>query len=226
MIKSAVQIALLLSTTIAAPASAQVDAEPRGRSADKDWSRVRALDPGKEIGVSLGDSSTVERLFVSADESTLTLLNLTDSPQVAKAARTLPEIVSRHPEYFTGAAKGRTYLVDNLRLSPEGVFVADSKVAELQRVIETSERRAVAEIKIRQRGRGFWGHLGPLGGNMVGGFVGGLAAGFACQAAAGRNRCDSGAFLVGMVVGGLVGGTYGFHAARRETEEVLYRGSR
>jgi len=90
-------------------------------------------------------------------------------------------------------------------------------------VLETIARQGIAEISVRKRGRGVWGHLGPLGGYFVGALAGGYGAAFACQAAAGRNRCDSGAFLVGMLVGGIGGGTYGFHAANRETEEIIYK---
>jgi hypothetical protein len=96
-------------------------------------------------------------------------------------------------------------------------------VADLQQLIETSARQDVAEIKTRQKGRGFWGHLGPLGGYFVGAMAGGYIAGFACQAAAGRDRCDTGASLTGMLVGGIGGGIYGFRAADRETESVIYR---
>ena len=73
-----------------------------------------------------------------------------------------------------------------------------------------------------QRGAGVWGHLGLLGGYFVGAIGGGYVAGLGCQAAANRDRCDSGAFLDGMVFGGVAGASYGFHAARKENEKVIY----
>ena len=88
---------------------------------------------------------------------------------------------------------------------------------------ETYARSEVAEIATHRRGRGFWGRLGPLGGYFVGGMAGGLLSGVACQAVNGRDRCDTGAFLVGMVGGGLTGFTYGWHAAGRVSEEIVYR---
>jgi hypothetical protein len=89
-------------------------------------------------------------------------------------------------------------------------------------VVERVARNDVAEIKTVKKGRGVWGHLGPLGGYFVGALSGGYAVGLACQAVQGRNRCDSGAFLLGALMGGVSGGLYGFSAARRETEEVIY----
>jgi hypothetical protein len=89
-------------------------------------------------------------------------------------------------------------------------------------VVERVARNDVAEIKTVKKGRGVWGHLGPLGGYFVGALSGGYAVGLACQAVQGRNRCDSGAFLLGALMGGISGGLYGLSAARRETEEVIY----
>lgn len=89
-------------------------------------------------------------------------------------------------------------------------------------VVERVARNDVAEIKTVKKGSGVWGHLGPLGGYFVGALSGGYAVGLACQAVQGRNRCDSGAFLLGALMGGISGGLYGLSAARRETEEVIY----
>jgi len=109
-----------------------------------------------------------------------------------------------------------------VRLGRDGVFVSDQKVADLQDVVEIEARSEVAQIMTRRKGRGIWGRLGVLGGYLVGAMAGGYIAGFACQAAAGRDRCDTGAFLTGGLIGGIVGGVHGFRASTRETEEVLY----
>ena len=89
-------------------------------------------------------------------------------------------------------------------------------------LVKQVARNDVAEIKTLKKGRGVWGHLGPLGGYFVGALSGGYAVGLACQAVQGRSRCDSGAFLLGALMGGVSGGLYGFSAAHRETEEVIY----
>jgi hypothetical protein len=203
--------------------SVRLGLAPEGGSVDVEWSRVRRLEPVREITVTLRSSQAVERYFVSADDSGLTVLNLTDPALPAEAGRALREMASQHREYLEGAAKGGTFLLDNLRLASDGVFVADRKVADLQHVVETNARKEVAEIRIRQKGRGVWGHLGPLGGYFVGAMSGGAVAGFTCQATLGRDRCDSGAFLIGALMGGIAGGVYGFLAANRETEDVIYR---
>jgi hypothetical protein len=110
----------------------------------------------------------------------------------------------------------------SVRLRRDGVSVGDRKVADLSQVVEKITRNDVAEVRTLKKGRGVWGHLGALGGYFVGAMSGGFVAGFACQAAAGRDRCDTGAFMTGALVGGIAGGGYGFRAARRETEVVIY----
>ena len=111
-------------------------------------------------------------------------------------------------------------------LTRQQVSADDSSVTLLRRAdvpVETYRRTDVDEIRVRQKGRGFWGHLGGLGGWFVGGLAGGYGLGLACQAVSGTDSCDTGAFMRGMVVGGIAGGTYGLHASRRETEKVIYR---
>ena len=104
------------------------------------------------------------------------------------------------------------------------VSASDSQLTLLtaSRATEAFPKAAVTEISVKEKGRGFWGHLGPLGGYFVGALAGGYASGLACNALK-QGSCDTGAFLVGSVVGGLAGGGYGFHAARRETERIIYR---
>jgi hypothetical protein len=152
------------------------------------------------------------------------VLNLTDPALPANVKRVLLDTALNHSDCFVRAPQGGTFVLEkNVRVGPNGVFVADREVADLGQIIENIARDDVAEITVRQKGRGIWGHLGPLGGYFVGAMSGGYVSGFACQAAFGRDRCDSGAFLTGGLVGGIAGGVYGFHAGNRETVDVVYR---
>ena len=202
----------------------RVTADRRAGSTDLEWSRVRRLAPGTEIIVTVEASQPVRRYVVSGDESELRVLNVADPPLPEAVTAVLRAVASGHPDYLSAARRGGTVVLEqNVRLRPDGVFVGDRKVADLGQVIETIDRDDVAEIRIRQKGRGVWGHLGPLGGYFVGAISGGVVAGLACRATAGRDRCDSGAFLAGMLGGGIAGGVYGLRAANRQTEDVIYR---
>jgi hypothetical protein len=212
---------LIVSASVPAAAWAQ-GAVHLGRAASP-WPRVQALEPGSEIVLTVSQARPVQRYVIAVDDDSVRVLNLTDATIPGTLAETLRSIASQHPEYFAQAADGGTVVNDRVRLTKTGVFIGDELAVDWQRLVQTHARHDVAEIATRRRGRGFWGHLGPLGGFFVGGMTGGLVSGVACRAVSGRNRCDSGAFLIGMVGGGVAGGTYGWRAARRETEEVVYR---
>ena len=202
----------------------RLSVEGRPGSPAPEWSRVRKVAPGTEIIVTVKGSPLRGRDVVRVDDSDLMLLNLADPRLPATVKAVLRGVAARHPEYFPAAQQGATFVLDrSVRLQLGGVFLGDAKVADLEEVIEHIARDDIAEIKTRQKGRGVWGHLGPLGGYFVGAMAGGVVAGLACQAAAGRDQCDSGAFLTGMLGGGIAGGVYGFRAANRETEDVIYR---
>jgi hypothetical protein len=150
-------------------------------------------------------------------------LNTADSRLPSGVQDTLREIAVTHPEYLSRASSGNPVVLErSMRIESDGVFIDGRKLASLPEILETSARRDVSRITKRQRGRGVWGHLGMLGGYFVGGMAGGFATSLACRATRGQDRCDTGAFLGGMLIGGIAGGAYGFHAARRETEVVVY----
>jgi hypothetical protein len=73
-------------------------------------------------------------------------LNLTDPALPGTVTRGLRDVASNHPEYFT-AQKG-VFVDQNVRVGPDGVFVAARKVADLGQIVErsrapTSPRSAV-----------------------------------------------------------------------------------
>src|SRR5262245_13283002 len=97
MVRSTVSFALALMTSVL-PATAQSvvrPIEPNGALAgaiareshrlaldpqvdptERQWSRVRKLEPGREIIVTAGGTPLAERTFVAADDLSLTVLNL------------------------------------------------------------------------------------------------------------------------------------------------------
>src|SRR5262245_14847461 len=191
---------------------------------DDDWLRVRSLALGTKVVVEVEGAPPGERHIVRVDERLLTVVNVTNSRLPKAVVDVLQRAAALHPEYFSVAQQGGTVILEKgLRLQRDGVFVNSQQVATLAQIVEQIARRNVLEITRLQRGRGFWGHIGPLGGYFIGALSGGMAAGLVCQAAAGRSRCDTGAFLLGSLVGGTVGAGYVFRAARHETEEVIYR---
>ena len=220
--RSALSLALMICVLASElPVTAQ---DWVGTQASTDWSRMRKLTPGTEIVVTAKGAEPGQRYLVTTDDSELTVLNLTDPALPRDASKVLFDVASSHPEYFPAAREGRRFVFEKrVRVGPDGVFVGGTKVADLTEVEERFAQGDLAEVSIRQRGRGVWGHLGLVGGYFVGALSGGFIVGLICRSASGPSPCDSGALLVGVLGGGIAGAAYGFRAAIRETEDVIYR---
>ena len=100
-----------------------------GEPADGNWSRVLKLGPGTGIVVTVQGSAPADRYFVSGDDSGLTVLNVGATALPSVARDVLRDVASTHPEYFSAAQKGRQIRLEKqVRLGPDGVFVADRNV--------------------------------------------------------------------------------------------------
>ena len=96
------------------------------------WLRVRALEPGTEITLTVTGSPPGKRSVVRTDESGLTVLNVTDPAIPAAVAGMLIVTTQDHPDYFGEAQQGGTFRLNRrVRLAPDGVFLDDRRVVEL-----------------------------------------------------------------------------------------------
>lgn len=197
-----------------------------GKPAESNWSRARELEPGTEIAVTVKGSLPGPRYFVALDESYLTVLNLADPAMPAAATRVLVDAASEHPLHFVVAQQGGTFLLDeNVRLTPDGIFLGDRKVAELEQIVVQIVRDSVAEISVLERRLGKratgWGAVIGAGAGFVTGLLGGISY---CE----RHLCDQFPPIVIGVLYGVAGGGIGtgigaVATASRKTLDVIYR---
>jgi hypothetical protein len=188
---------------------------------DSNWGRVSTLDRGTEIAVTLRASPGGTRYFIEAGQSGLTVLNLSGLPAVV--TRVLRDTAASQPRYFEYAAAGATFpLQENVRLTPEGVFLADQRVAELGRIVETIARADVVTVEGPARTR-----RGSVAGAVIGasgGFLLGLVSSVnlafkQCGGSCTDEKALMALSLVGMPIGG---GVLGYYARRSPAREVLY----
>ncbi len=106
------------------------------------WSRLRTLEPGTAITVTVQGSPPGKRLVVLADEASLIVLDLSYPGLPAAAARILRDMTTSHPEYFA-AVQARVFGEGDVRVGPSGVFLANQKVADLGQVVERISRTDV-----------------------------------------------------------------------------------
>lgn len=112
---------------------------------DSDWAHMRRLAPGKEVVVTVRGVQGGRRYFVSANESELIVLNLTDPTIPSSARRAVREMTSKHPEYFAGARPGE-FVDGNVSMGPNGVFVSGQRVADLGQIVERIARTDVVDV--------------------------------------------------------------------------------
>lgn len=193
------------------------DVEQSGPSGGSDWSRILDLAPGTEIIVIVIGARPATRYLIARNESELTLLNVTDATLPVATRDELRDVASHHPEYFAAAQRGQTFnLGKSLRLGPDGVFAADTKVVDLTQVVEQVARSEVVEIATAERTRswvgcGFVGY----GGSWIGGAAGGVTGAYLSR--------SWGGLIVGMVAGGITGFALVYHKCRHKPEKVIYR---
>jgi hypothetical protein len=200
-------------------------AQQMGKPAKSSWSRVRELDPGTEITLTVKGSRPGQRHFIAGDESYLTVLNVEDPARPAAATLALVDTASEHPIYFVLAQQGGTFLLqNNVHLTPEGIFVGEEKVAELEQIVEQIARDRVAEISVlarRVRRATGWGAAIGAGTGFVTGLLSGMSY---CES----RTCDTFppiaiGFIYGILGGGIGSGIGATLGASHKTRDLIYR---
>ncbi len=110
---------------------------------DVQWKRVQRMDPGTKITVAVDGAAPAERYFVRLSESELVVLNLT-SAELPR--RQLIEMAKDNPDWMAGTAK-TTYKDNSLRVGPDGVFMKDKKLCNLDDLVVHIPRAKVTAIK-------------------------------------------------------------------------------
>jgi hypothetical protein len=190
----------------------------RGKSTASDWARVRAIAPRTEIILTVRGSQPFTRYVVMADESQLTVLNVSDPTLPADARKVLLDIASLHPAFFAIDGTPGSFVSDNVKVGPDGVFVADRKVADIGQFVEKIAQRDVVRIKaggLPSRSR----RLGPWA--AIPGFFLGASVGAAVDCAI--TGCGPGTpnIPTGVGVGMIVGAVASVVAPRRAAATFL-----
>ena len=183
-----------------------------GLALESNWSRVGQLAPAAELVVTTRGSQPRSRHFVMADEFALLVLNLAQPALPPGSRNVLRDMASQHPEYFAAVQKSGTFAQDDVRISRDGLFVADRRVADLGEVVERIVRNDVTEIR------------GPViaRGSVIGAVLGGWL-GFAVGAVPALGGAPEGLAWLLLTGSVSVGAFLGHHWSSHETEGIVYR---
>jgi len=187
-----------------------IDDAPPGATSLNDWSRVRELEPPAEIVLTTRVAGGSTRVFVTADDSRVVVLNLGSSGLTPRSARALRAIAVQHPDAFSPGATG-SFVQDDVRIGRDGVFVADRKVAEFQDIVETIARDDVVAIDGPVVARG------SVAGATLGGWLG-----FAVGVVPGLGGVGVAAWPI--AIGSVALGAYlGHRWSSHTTDGMIYR---
>jgi hypothetical protein len=215
---------LIVATSLIAPSLVgcasgrgprQIDSGSYGRGSvrpESNWSRVGEIEPGKEVRVVARGRQPVFRYFVRVGPSDITLLNLTDPTLPDAAIRMLRDLASERPEGLAATQTKGAFAEGGVRVSREGVFIAERKAAELGEVLQVIARSDVVEISGPVVARG------SVLGALLGGYVG-LAVGV-LPGLGGAPSAAAWSALIGSIA---VGGMLGSHWSSHETDGLIYR---
>ena len=145
------------------------------------------------IDVTTRNAGQGSRYFVAADDGVLIVLNLTE-----------PTFVTMQK---TGALSQ-----NDVRIGRDGLFVADRRIADFERVVEAIARNDVKEI---------WGPVVARG-STIGAVFGGWV-GFAVGVVPGLGGASQGVAWLWLIGSVATGGYLGSHWSSHETEGLVYQ---
>jgi len=190
------------------------------QAVDPQWERVEKLAPGARITLRAGVAARAPRVFVRADDASVTVLSLVGLPRRAREA--VLSMAAQAPTRVSSVGTGAVQLRDrSIVLRADGLFDGPTKIAELQSVVETVPRSAVAEISVRSA-------QGSARGAAIGAAIG-VAAGYLTYGAfaasdAPCGGCSTNIAATAFTAGVAGGAAIGYFAMRPERDAVIYRG--
>ena len=104
------------------------------------WSGIRKLQPGVEVAVRTSRNDLHYRSFAGADDSSVTVLDLSAAWLPSNVARVLRRALTEHPDYFPLPDGKKIVLDDGVAVDRAGVVVAGKKLATYEQMVEQIAR--------------------------------------------------------------------------------------
>jgi hypothetical protein len=183
------------------------------------WRRVRGIEPAASITVTTAQG-VMPRVFVAADDATLTVLNFSGSQISEASERTLRDVARTDPSSLVDGLNGVPRAFSPVRFDNDDVFVAGTRVGVradlLQRVLAPEVLSVTAS---KRRGSGGAAALGAIGGVFLGSIL-------ASAMLVNCYHCSGGAIPLafGLVFGTPIAAGYGaWRLSSSVVDDVIYR---
>jgi hypothetical protein len=216
---SAVLIALLAGMPALAEAQGpEKPAQPpeaakSSKQAWADWSKVARIKAGSTINLTVTSKLRVARMFVSANDAGLTVLDLSLPSLSWRVKSVLMDTAAEHPERYGDAHW--SFKADDVLVSQDGVFLSDQRVAAIEDVVIRVPRECVVEISRPKSNAA----AAKTAGGLVGVFLGGTLGG-----GIGAAIADTGGGILGFLIGTLAGLVVGiWRGSKVNDNPIVYR---
>jgi hypothetical protein len=186
---------------------------------DNAWAPVRLLKPATEILVSTRSSPLGRRYFLSADQTTLNVLDLSSVALSGDPIDRLLKMAALRPDVFVNASTGQPAVDGPLEIQSGTVSYKGRVIGSMAQLVETTSREDVTTIERPAEGSVSAGTATVVGA-IVAGVIGGIWAGS-------KNSPDASAAL-GVVLFAPIGAGVGFVAgsvaeSNSKRPVVIYR---
>lgn len=172
---------------------------PRSAKSRTDWAPVVRLAPGKEITLTLKGGLPARYRLLTADTEQVTVLDVSDPKLPDDVRKALVTTAKAGPLSLLVARTGELQLPRGVRATPDGIFLAEQRVAEVGAIVRSVPRPQVADVRVRRKHIGTHSRRGLLLGAAIGAAIGALYGA--------SSEYDDALPLAGF--GAVVGGVYG-----------------
>lgn len=189
--------------------AARLAAEAPQPSDPAGWRAVLALQAGTPIELTT-ETIAAPRIFVAADDTSVTVLNLGVLPE--RARRYLLDAARANPAAVAATARGAAKALNEFVIGPDGVFLRGVKLAEREDVIARVRAEDVVAVSaglIRRGSAGaatVWAALGLCLAWRLGAFY--------------TESAKGAALLIGVPI---AAGVAGWYANSQPTDDVVYQ---
>jgi hypothetical protein len=197
--------------------AARVAAQPSAEINGRKWTHVMELEAGEKIRLTTAAAVPVSRIFLVANDQSLTVLNLESlSGDEASKARLIDAVKKHGPTI----GEGTPYQDASVRIADDGVWVYGTKVAERSQIVEQHAAADIGEVSHQKRqGSARMAALGVVVGLLTAAAIGAARADTPCQPSCGGIELWGVAVAFGLPI---AGGYAFWHLSSTAVEEVVY----
>jgi hypothetical protein len=191
-------------------------------SNDPSWSTLKRLAPGTDVVVTVNAPEALNRVFVSANDDAITVINRATDPP-CRAATSLVDLAKKRPDLFEPSHVAIGFVFGDVDVRADRIVFSGTWDCATDTIIEQISRaniRAVKSAPTVQSSAG-WTVAGVALGFIAGGYVSVGAALGGCGAS-GHTSPGCGVAMTAGLWGPVAGGLLGHYTTKQVIETTYY----